>query len=178
MLDAKIRLIVFDLDGTLAPFNSDQLFPDAAAWLDANGWMQPIIATNQGGIGLHYWMEKEGFGNPADYPSLPDFEARLDRLFPLPEQKPTILMCARYQSKKSGAWCPVPAELSHFAMWREDWRKPAPGMLLHAMTIAGWGPAETLMVGDGEEDRQAAANAGCSFEWAWEFFGRPAPIAE
>lgn len=60
-------------------------------------------------------------------------------------------------------------------MWRQDWRKPAPGMLQYAMRLKEVLPAQTLMVGDSAEDQQAAAAAGCDFLWAWEFFGRPAP---
>lgn len=49
-------------------------------------------------------------------------------------------------------------------------RKPAPGMLLEAMRMAGVSAAETLMVGDRPEDEQAAKNAGVAFQWAHEFF--------
>ena len=49
-------------------------------------------------------------------------------------------------------------------------RKPRPGMLRELMRAAGTSPAETLMVGDQESDRQAATAAGCSFELAAHFF--------
>jgi HAD superfamily hydrolase (TIGR01662 family) len=176
-VNSKFKLIIFDLDGTLAPFDSDQLYPDAAAWLETNQEAvlnkQIIVATNQGGIGLRHWMSVGGFGEPDKYPTLEDFEGRIGRMFPA--LKPTILMCARYQSKKTGAWSPLPPGVLPGAMWHPEWRKPEPGMLFHAMGLCGTAPEETLMVGDGDEDKQAAENAGCAFQWAWEFFGRPKP---
>ena len=32
----KYGLIIFDLDGTLAPFDGDELYPDAKEWLNSN----------------------------------------------------------------------------------------------------------------------------------------------
>jgi phosphoglycolate phosphatase-like HAD superfamily hydrolase len=39
------------------------------------------------------------------------------------------------------------------------------------MRAAGYSPAETLMVGDSDTDKQAAEAAGVRFEWAADFFG-------
>jgi D-glycero-D-manno-heptose 1,7-bisphosphate phosphatase len=50
-------------------------------------------------------------------------------------------------------------------------RKPEPGMLLSVMRDCGVAPGETLFVGDAELDREAARRAGVSFAWAWDFFG-------
>lgn len=168
------RLFIFDLDGTLAPFDGDTLYADAAAWISKNpyNWM---VATNQGGIGLRYWMEKDGFGNPDAYPTLESFQVRIQKLFPsIPadELKMTVLMCAAYQSKKTQAWGPIPPSGVGYAMWNIEWRKPSPGMLRHAMLLRACFPPETLMVGDGPEDELAAKAAGCDFQWAWQFFGR------
>ncbi|MGH2478886.1 MAG: HAD-IIIA family hydrolase [Ktedonobacteraceae bacterium] len=49
-------------------------------------------------------------------------------------------------------------------------RKPAPGMLLEAMKMAGVSASETLMVGDRSEDQDAAKNCGVAFMWSHEFF--------
>jgi len=57
-------------------------------------------------------------------------------------------------------------------------RKPAPGMLLSLMTELGFTPEQTVMIGDWESDKQAAAAAGCAFIWAHEFFGRVDPFAD
>jgi D-glycero-D-manno-heptose 1,7-bisphosphate phosphatase len=50
-------------------------------------------------------------------------------------------------------------------------RKPRPGMLQEIMIAAGCKPADTLMVGDQESDRQAAQASGCHFVWSKDFFG-------
>jgi HAD superfamily hydrolase (TIGR01662 family) len=178
IVDTKYKLILFDLDGTLAPFDSDQLFPDAAAWLDANQDQNVTIVTNQGGIGLRYWMSVAGFGEPEKYPTEDMFNARLNRTFSKSRFFPAVLMCFRYQSKSSGKWCPIPPGAEGLNEWSMTWRKPEPGMLLYAMSLVGATPADTLMIGDGEEDIQAAENAGCAFQWAWQFFGRPMPETE
>ncbi|HEY8458984.1 MAG TPA: HAD-IIIA family hydrolase [Blastocatellia bacterium] len=51
-----------------------------------------------------------------------------------------------------------------------DCRKPAPGMLLSVMRDCGVAPGATIFVGDTELDREAARRAGVSFVWAWDFF--------
>lgn len=177
--EKRYRLYIFDLDGTLAPFNSDELYADASEWIRRNV-MHPAhsicIATNQGGIGLRYWMERDSFGEPNKYPTLASFKLRIEGLFPHKMRRPVVFMCARYQSRK-GTWSPVPKDVdTQDGTWKEDWRKPQPGMLVHAMTIFLTTPEQTLMIGDSEEDRLAAITAGCDFQWAWQFFDRPAPL--
>ena len=49
-------------------------------------------------------------------------------------------------------------------------RKPGSLMLEELMAFWEVNPEDTLFVGDMESDRQAAANAGCDFSWAREFF--------
>lgn len=175
-MDTNSKLIIFDLDGTLADRDSDTLYPHAEQWLkEHDNWM---VATNQGGVGLRYWMERDGFGTPEQYPSQADVEIRLQRLFPMltPERLVnSVLVCFCYQSKKSGKWSPVPPEkVSPYITlgeWWQEWRKPAPGMLLYAMRLRDVTPADTLMVGDDVEDMQAASAAGCTFMYPHEFFG-------
>jgi D-glycero-D-manno-heptose 1,7-bisphosphate phosphatase len=50
--------------------------------------------------------------------------------------------------------------------------KPSPAMLEELMTALGFGPAETVYVGDRPSDKEAAEAAGVTFEWADEFFAR------
>lgn len=170
------KLIIFDLDGTLAPLDSSELYPDARAWMENNPTAQYVIATNQGGVGLRLWMEAEGFGEPGKYPTMEQWHKRLDALYPFGVLvAPQVYICTRYQSKKSGKWSPVPYPEQSLNQWRADWRKPEPGMLIAAMEEQRVAPEETLMVGDGAEDQLAAENAGCDFQWAWEFFGREKP---
>jgi HAD superfamily hydrolase (TIGR01662 family) len=164
-------LYLFDLDGTLAERDSTELYPDAAQWLDNHGMAQWMVVTNQGGVGLRYWMETEGFGKPEEYPTEETILAHLEALFP--DTLNRVLVAYAYQSKKSGKWSPTPNN-DHMS-WNRAWRKPAPGMLLYAMSRNGVEPYETLMIGDSEEDQQAAAAAGCDFVWAWQFFARDKP---
>ena len=51
-------------------------------------------------------------------------------------------------------------------------RKPGAGMLKELMRSAGASPADTVMVGDSDDDCKAAQSAGVKFILADEFFGR------
>lgn len=55
------------------------------------------------------------------------------------------------------------------------YRKPESGMLTSIMDELSANPDVVLMVGDRDEDLQAAENAGVEFMWAWEFFGWEKP---
>ena len=180
-------LIMFDLDGTLAEYKSDVLYPDVAEYLKNTkrqagaimGTPSWVIVTNQGGIGLRHWMEFGNWGNPETLPTLEDFSKRIDKLFPdvHDDYKFWIFMCARYQSKK-GVWSPIPDHQNGLAMWNKEWRKPQAGMLHQAMIVTGYPPGACLMVGDREEDQLAAEAAKVDFMWAYEFFGREKPSDE
>lgn len=175
MVDYK--LILFDLDRTLADFDSSELFLDAKEWFERNPDQRWVLCSNQGGVGLRHWMETGGWGKPEKYPTLADVETRLGKLFPHiapADYGSHLLICTAYQAN-NGSWAPTPYWGQGYAMWNHNWRKPAPGMLLHAMSICGVKPAETLMVGDSNEDQDAADYAECNFRWAWEFFGREKP---
>lgn len=170
------KLIIFDLDGTLVKKWTDELLPGVEEFF-SKCKSAVAIATNQGRVGLRYWMEQDGFGEPDKFPTE---EQVWERLRNVQAQLPTFVpyVSWAYQSKK-GAWGPQKVEHDPFAGhneiadgWRKDWRKPDPGMLLQAMAFACATPAETLMVGDMESDRLAAEAAGCAFAWADEFFGR------
>ena len=49
-------------------------------------------------------------------------------------------------------------------------RKPKPGMLKELMRAAGTDTADTVMIGDSDDDRKAAEAAGVEFVWAKDFF--------
>jgi D-glycero-D-manno-heptose 1,7-bisphosphate phosphatase len=172
-----IQLIIFDLDGTLAQSQTERLLPGV------NNFFQLIfqgecplrpkiaIATNQGGVGLRYWMERDHFGKPSPYPTADQIEERLSHLsaqLGFDSQVP-VYISFRYQNKQ-GKWSPVPPEKEHDPRWLSDWRKPSPGMLLQAMQDANVTPADTVYVGDRDEDQAAAHAAGCFFWQASEFF--------
>ena len=176
---SKAKLIIFDIDGTLADRDSDEILPGVRAFFDKHSHdFTFALATNQGGVGLRHWMEVEGFGDPSQYPTeaqaVEHICAVMDGLTPDGRNNGyiTFYVCYAYQSKKSGKWGPSPYQLITPNEWNPDFRKPAPGMLLAAMADANASPAQTLMVGDSEEDEQAAKAAGCHFQYADDFFQR------
>ncbi len=188
MLD-QYDLIIFDLDGTLADRDTGELLPGVRDWFQhvrpriESGGIKVVIASNQGGVGLRYWMESEGFGEPGKYPTARDAE---DRLLYVMRQCGTPLiddawldacLAFAYQSKTSGKWAPTPdiyqdEYLSVYGRWDATFRKPSPGMLLDFMREYRSAPYRTLMVGDSEEDMLAASAAGCKFVEASNFFNR------
>lgn len=174
-------LIIFDLDGTLADRESGHLLPGRRAFFLRLGQEYPggsgpqlALATNQGGVGLRHWMETGNFGEPERYPTQAEAEAKLNEVAEtigsLSGHWPARYISFAYQAR-SEKWGPTPPETDDDPRWSCDWRKPAPGMLLQAMNDAGVIPEWTLMVGDRDEDAQAAEAAGCAFAWAEDFFG-------
>lgn len=175
------KTIMFDIDGTLVDYDTRELMAGVREWFDDHANEQMIsLITNQGGVGLRFWMEVGHFGNPTDYP---DEVAALKHIHTVCEKLRSsekvnsiniaYYVCYRYQNQKSGAWCPVPIGVDERDYeWQKECRKPAPGMLELAMREAGALSNEALMVGDGDEDRLAAEAAGVDFQWAHEFFGR------
>jgi len=175
----KAKLIIFDIDGTLTERDSDALLPGVAEWFEQH-WNEQhnALATNQGGVGLRYWMESGGFGEPSKYPDEDTVYQRIAAIGALLHY-PAPYICFAYQSAKSGKWGPVPENVHPGdTRWKPEFRKPSPGLLFQAMEEHHVAPGETLMVGDFMSDKQAAEAAGCHFQWAWEFFGREKPTTE
>lgn len=177
-MNTNYGLIIFDVDGTLAAYQTNKLLPGVCEWFEQHGSDQYIaIASNQGGVGLRWWMITEGFGEPDRYPDAEDIDNSIQAVLnQLPEQfrDLPVFVCYAYQSKKTGKWSPVPVliDSANNYRWDREYRKPAPGMLRRAMHEAGVGARSTLMVGDSAEDEAAAQAAGCDFILADVFFGR------
>lgn len=172
------ELYIFDMDGTLVRFLTDELLEGVADWFQANPDTRWVIATNQGGVGLRYWMETAGFGEPEKYPTE---EQVFDHIVNVVEriQSETggasperVYYSLAYQSQKSGKWSPLPPERAGAWEWRRSWRKPSPGMILKALDDFNVAPENALMIGDRDEDRKAADAAGVPFAPADKFFGR------
>jgi histidinol phosphatase-like enzyme len=186
-LPQNLELLLLDIDGTLvADYNATEPLPGRLEFFESLRVMDnaPCVAfvTNQGGVGLRYWMEKEGWGEPEKYPNFHDVSARLNKVFiNLKIKNPALYICYRY-CNKDGIWGPTPfddMEAFHQTtmpyMWKPEYRKPSPGMINLACEHYRIKRREgVLFVGDREEDRLAAASAwngkGVPFVWAKEFF--------
>jgi len=153
------RLIIFDLDGTLVTTKSGDQFrrhADDWQWLPGRlaviaalrgAGIEMAIATNQGGV---------AFGI---YPH---------------EAMRSAVESAAYEAKIWTVYSNFTHPKATIATYRSESvnRKPGPGMLYHAMNTFHVPPARTLMVGDRDEDRQAAARARCDFQDATRFFAQ------
>lgn len=172
-------LYIFDVNGTLADRDTANILPGVREWFAAVDWATTRVAfaTNQGGVGLRYWMESAGFGDPSQYPTEEQVRRRISTIEqelvpPTQELNSEIYVCFAYQSRSSGKWSPAPPGYEGRPEWSPAWRKPAPGMLLQAMHDVGANASNTVFVGDSDEDLQAALEANISFHWADDFFGR------
>lgn len=168
-----MKLIISDVDGTLCHPHTTEFLPGVADFIAlvriARNAPALAIATNQGGVGLRHWMEQGSFGDPGRYQSEADALATCGEIAARIGAR--LYISFAYQSQK-GLWAPTPTQPLAPEFWAHEWRKPAPGMLLRAMADAGAEPGETLFIGDSPEDQQAAAAAGCYFQWAQKFFSR------
>jgi len=160
-------LYIFDKDGTLisslgerpANLPAEQApLPGVAeklAELRAQGH-RLAVASNQGGVAWGYLSVAQAQALMADLDAkLGPFDA---------------LEWSPYDPRARGR-----RSLPAYAR-DDERRKPRSGMLISLMARLGFTPAETVMVGDQESDRQAAAAAGCGFAWAQDFFGGGASL--
>lgn len=151
------KLIIFDVDGTLVETKSGATFRKSAddwqwlpgrleklAELEAQG-AQLAVATNQGGVAFGYL----------------DAVAIRQQLYTMAEEAHITIVEMCFSHPKAS-----------IDDYREDSprRKPAPGMLLDIIKASNVYPSDCLMVGDRDEDEQAARNAGIDFMWAKDFF--------
>lgn len=173
-----LDLIIFDVDGTLVETYTLKHLPNVADFfrLALGGCPERpriALATNQGGVGMRYWMEAGGFGKPESYPTEEQVAARLNDLISSlgGDSSLPVYVSFRYRTRE-GRWTPIPPGRQADKRWSAEWRKPEPGMLLEAMADAGAAPERTLFVGDRREDLQAATAAGCAFAWANDFFAQ------
>jgi D-glycero-D-manno-heptose 1,7-bisphosphate phosphatase len=155
----KYKLIALDADGSIVITKSGATFrKDAADWKWLPGRVEKIreligqgkrvvVCTNQGGVAYGY-MKQE------------DILAELQK------------MCREVGIPAGGlyvCYTHPDAKLPQYRM-KDYRRKPGPGMLIEAMQDFEAKPAETLYIGDRDDDWEAAHVAGVSFEWSDEFF--------
>lgn len=176
MLD-NIRLLLFDVDGTIAARDEATLLPAAAEFFRilaqqrASGLEIPQVAlvTNQGGPAVRHWMEDGGFGEPAKYPTLEQVKTRLDGLVAQIPLDVRLYAAYAYQSSK-GNWAPVPMRHAGDPAWSRSWRKPNPGMIYQALDDSHVDGRAAMMIGDADTDEQAAVAAGIQFMYVSAFW--------
>lgn len=169
------ELLVFDVDGTLADSDSGNLYHGAAMFFD---WLRRrqnnkervpsiALATNQGNVGLRYWMLSEDWGNPHLLPSLADVHTRLVGIQSLIPLYSRLYVAYAYRNRSNGRWSPTPMQFAGWSEWSRNWVKPSPGMLLQAMSDYKIADSKSvLMIGDQVEDKAAAESAKTRFLWS------------
>lgn len=168
-----INLYIFDLDGTLCERDKTDLRPKVARTLStlANAEAKFAIATNQGGVGLRYWMEKAKFGEPEKYPTAETVIARLGivlvQVEALTGQPWGLFFCFAYFTKTGKRGLLPNSSAPEWSFWH---RKPNPGMLNAAIQWANVQPAQALMIGDRDDDMHAAKAAKCAFQFEGDFW--------
>jgi hypothetical protein len=180
------ELILLDLDGTLAVKWEAQLLPGRA---EARERLEVpvVIVTNQGGVHARYALEQRGENERATpYPTLPSIWERLEGITRLVPQI-TRVYVALYLGRED---YPLPADRGDrvhrlgsgvvvHAAWDPAWRKPAGGMLRQACCDLGVERARALMVGNQDDDREAARFANVPYRhvnddpWSGDFFVSP-----
>jgi histidinol phosphatase-like enzyme len=175
------RLIIYDLTGTLVSgFKDTELLPGRKEkiqqLLDMGKFV--AIATNEGGVGTRLYAEEYGWKNPERYPTAKEAMERFHTVLSnldIARQLITgqfLLFYSFAWQDRAGNWVKPPGEQEQLPCWRQDWRKPAPGMIYAAMERTGVTRSETLLVGDAgpederKEDWEAAQAAGVTFEHA------------
>ena len=161
-----VRLVILDVDGTLVRtrtgnqnrsagpnFSAEQDWEWIPGRLEAllafraeNADVRFALATNQGGVGHGYHDE--------------------DRM------REEIALVARALGDDvmvNIAWGMTDAVIERYRH-EDPLRKPAPGMLLAAMSHFGIEAPDTVMIGDRPADMAAARAAGCRFIWDTIFF--------
>lgn len=161
-----MSLFIFDKDGTLCPgvpngrggtrppnkLHEQTYYPDVLdkiTELKLAGH-KVAVASNQGGVAFGIFSETEAR-------ALVEAAARYIGA--------SCWLCSPYHPK--GKVAPYNRD--------DRMRKPGPGMLLEIMHTLDVEAADTVMVGDWDSDREAAAAAGCGFIEAWRFFDREQP---
>lgn len=182
------KLICLDLDGTLVDRDTEAILAGVIEYFLALPTPAPVFAvlTNQGGVGYGDYREQQG-RDRGQFPTLEEANAHIvnalsNIYYHIPDGLIRYSAAAFRYATKTGEWLGTPpyfssepgdeANIEPRVAWSRLYRKPNPGMLWMAMMVWDALPAETLFVGDSEEDEMAARAAGVDFEWADHFFNR------
>lgn len=181
-------IYILDVDNTITDLNGHTLYPHFVNWLKTIGERDQIyLATNQGGVGLRYWMGVHQFGDYTQYPTQEQVVSRITGIANEVSaiiQRPVMpFISFAYQSKK-GMWNPLPGrayfqaqptQINYRGEWCQNWRKPNPSMMqsicsecVQRFNARDW--SKYLVIGDMESDKMAAESANLPFCYVNEFF--------
>jgi histidinol phosphatase-like enzyme len=188
------KAYIFDIDDTLFYRYSLEMLPGVKQFFSTLPNDRLVfLVTNQGGVGMRYWSAqmsnietdwREPTGNKEvdKYPTEQSVFDRLDAIVAILNRYSDGVQILPFVSfsyvSKKGNWGPFPPliKVEDPVNWEKRMRKPNPGMLLRAKKLAEQhlqrdvDHQEFIMIGDRDEDRDAAKNAGMPFEWASVFF--------
>jgi histidinol phosphatase-like enzyme len=172
------RLLLCDLDSTLAVKWEPELLPGRAAALARAGWPVAIV-TNQGGVHAgQYWREREP-ERGRRYPTVASLQERLEAVTAALPQVQAVYLAFYvgheeygYPAEREDVVVKLASGVPFHGSWSPGWRKPNGGMLCQACRDFGIDPRQTWFLGDAEDDRDAAATLGVPFlrvgETAWD----------
>jgi D-glycero-D-manno-heptose 1,7-bisphosphate phosphatase len=159
----KMKALLLDLDGTIRRPTSGKFIKDpndqepiegaikAMEIYHQEGWTM-IGITNQGGVAAGYKSLKSAI---EEQQKTLEIFPRLSCIYFCPDFKGRECFCVRKHS------CVQIDKL--YPDLIEQFRKPNSGMIFAALRAFAKEPTDILMVGDREEDKLAAKNAGINF---------------
>jgi D-glycero-D-manno-heptose 1,7-bisphosphate phosphatase len=138
-----MKLIIFDLDGTLTPQRPSSAHPFERVLLP--GVLEKCAELRAGGALLAVASNQGGIAKGLPIADLDEHMSWLKDVLGIQEWRCAIVAGQR--------------------------KKPAPGMLLELVAHFGAAAGETLFVGDADADRLAAAAAEVAYADSRSFFG-------
>lgn len=157
-----MKLIIFDVDGTLVCCKSGATFRKTADdWQWLPGRIEKLQELREQGVKFAIASNQAGVAFPWSKFTEAEMQAEIEAV-------------ARFIGAEYIGVCystPNEKALPRYCNANDTRRKPGPGMLLEAMKHYGISPEDTLMVGDREEDEKASQAANVAFQLASDFFG-------
>lgn len=156
------KLVIFDFNGTLVSTKSGETFQQSADdWQFMQGRVEKCKALVSDGVTLAIASNQAGVAFPWSRFTEEEMKRELERAGAQIGTSFIALCCSTPNVKA----------LPQYHNPNDIRRKPGPGMLLEAIEAAGVSAEHTLMVGDRDEDRDAAHAANVNFMWAKDYFG-------
>jgi D-glycero-D-manno-heptose 1,7-bisphosphate phosphatase len=156
-----MRLLILDIDGTLVVTQSGATFRKTADdWQWLPGRIEKLKELREQGVKIAIASNQAGVAFPWSKFTEAEMQAEIEAVARLIGAE-YIGVCYSTPNEKA---------LPQYRNANDTRRKPGPGMLLEAMKHFNVSPEDTLMVGDRDEDEQAAIAAGVAFQMADKFF--------